>query len=86
MNLKLSDELRQAIQNSQGRPVELQDDRTQSVYVIVAREEFQRIVEDRLRQELQIGFDEADAGITDNWDVEEMLEAARNRRHTSANS
>lgn len=77
MNPKLSEEQREAIRTSHGRPVEVEDDRTHSLYVLVARDDFQRMVEERLRRELQIAFDQADVGDVDEWDVEEMLDAAR---------
>lgn len=76
MTPKLSEEQRQAIDDRQGRPVEVEDDRTQRVYVLVARDEFHRLVEEQLRRELQIGFDQADAGDVGDWDVDEMLQAA----------
>jgi hypothetical protein len=77
MNPKVSDEQREAIRTSHGRPVEVEDDRTQSLYVLVARDDFQRLVEERLRRELQIAFDQAAAGEVDDWNIEEMLDAAR---------
>lgn len=70
---KLSDEQRLAIHNRDGGPVEVEDDRTQRVYVLVARDEFHRLVEEQLRAELQVGFDQADAGDVGDWNVEEML-------------
>jgi len=79
MTPKLSEEQRQAIQNQEGGPVEVEDDRTQRVYVLVARDEFHRLVEEQLRRELQVGFDQADAGEVGDWDVEEMLQEARQR-------
>lgn len=80
MTIKLPDELRQAIDDGEGGPIEIEDDRTQRVYVLVAREELHRLIDDRLRRELQIGFDQADAGDEDDWDVNEILEEAHRRR------
>lgn len=76
---KLSDEQRLAI-NREGGPVEVQDDRTQRVYVLVARDEFHHLVEQQLRRELQIGFDQADAGDVGDWNLDEMLQGARQRQ------
>lgn len=81
MTPKLSEEQRQAIVDCQGRPVEVEDDRTQRVYVLVARDEFHRLVDEKLRRELQIGFDQADAGDVGDWDIAEMLQEAH-RRHS----
>ena len=76
MTPKLSEEQRQAIVDCQGRPVEVEDDRTQRVYVLVARDEFHRLMEDKLCRELQIAFDQADAGDVGDWDIAEMLREA----------
>jgi hypothetical protein len=86
MTPKLSEEQRQALENHAGRPVEVEDDRTRRVYVLVARDEFQRLVEEQLRRELQVGFDQADAGDVGEWNVEEMLAAARERHGSDAAS
>ena len=82
MTPKLSDEQRLAIQHREGGPVEVEDDRTKRVYVLVARDEFDHLVEDQLKRELKIGFDQADAGDIGDWDLEEMLQGAR-QRHAS---
>jgi hypothetical protein len=44
MVAKLSNigEVRKALYESQGKPVELEDDQTQKVYVLVPREDFQK--------------------------------------------
>jgi hypothetical protein len=82
MTPKLSEEQRQAIQNRDGGPIEVEDDRTQRVYVLVSRDQFHHMVEEQLRVELQIGFDQADAGDVSDWDVDEMLREAH-QRHSS---
>ena len=50
MVAKLTNEMREALQQSGGRPVEVEDDQTQRVYVIVTRDEFRdmqhRVVHD----------------------------------------
>ena len=79
MTPKLSDEQRLAIQHRDGGPVEVEDDRTKRVYVLLARDEFDHLVEDQLKRELKIGFDQADAGDIGDWDLEEMLQGARHR-------
>lgn len=86
MTPKLSEEQRQAIQNRDGGPVEVEDDRTQRVYVLVARDQFHRLVEEQLRAELQVGFDQADAGDVDEWNVEEMVQEAHQRHSSKAAS
>ena len=82
MTPKLSEEQRQAIQNRDGGPVEVEDDRTQRMYVLIARDQFHHLVEEQLRAELKVGIDQADAGEVDEWKVEEMIQEAH-RRHSS---
>ena len=79
MTPKLSEEQRQAIQNRDGGPVDVEDDRTHRMYVLVARDEIYRLVEEQLRAELQVGLDQADSGDVGEWNVEEMLQAAHSR-------
>ncbi len=81
MTLKLSEEQCRAIQHHDGGPVEVEDSSTHRVYVLVDRDKFQLLVEERLRAELQIGFDQADSNDVDEWDVEDMLRDAH-LRHT----
>ena len=81
---KLSEEQRQAIQNRDGRPVEVEDDHTQRVYVLVARDEFYRLVQQHLRADLQVGFDQADAGDVGEWNIDKMLLAAHQRHSSKA--
>lgn len=85
MRPKLSEEQRQAIRKTHGGPVEVEDDPTHRVYIIVARDEFHQLVEEQLRQELQIGFDQADAGDIGEWNIETLLAEAY-RRHDSPES
>jgi hypothetical protein len=80
---KLSEEQRQAIESKPGEPIEIVDDHTQGVYILVAREDFRKPIEDRLRRELQIAFDQVENGDVADWDVEEMLQEAH-RRHLSS--
>jgi hypothetical protein len=77
---KLTDEQRQALESRPGRPVEVEDDRTQRVYILVARDDFQSLFDERLRRELEVGFEQADKGEVEDWDLDEMLNEARRRR------
>jgi hypothetical protein len=82
---KLTEEQRQAIRNSPGHAVEVEDEETQRVYVLVARDDFRQLVDDALKRELQIGFDQADSGDVADWDVEEIL-AEAHRRYSARTS
>lgn len=84
MNPYLSDEQREAIESKHGGPIEVRDDRTQQVYVLIGRDQFRQLVEEQLRRDLQIGFDQADAGDVAAWNVEEVLQEARRRQSSQA--
>jgi bifunctional DNA-binding transcriptional regulator/antitoxin component of YhaV-PrlF toxin-antitoxin module len=79
---KLTDEQRAALSIHPGTAVEVEDEQTRRIYVLVAKDDFRQLVDGSLRRELQIGFDQADAGDVAEWDVEEILAEAR-RRHAS---
>jgi len=77
---KLTDEQRLALESRPGQPVEIEDDRTQRIYILVARDDFQSLCDERLRRELEVGFEQADRGDVADWDLDEMLNEARRRR------
>ena len=77
---KLTDEQRQALEARPGQPVEIEDDRTQRVYILVARDDVQPLFDEQLRRDLQVGFEQADRGDVEDWDLDEMLGEARRRR------
>lgn len=78
MSPTLTDEQRQALDAADG-VVEIHDDRTQRVYVLVAKDQFRDLIDVELRSQLQIGFDQADRGEVDDWDAEEILSEAHRR-------
>lgn len=79
MILKLTEEQRQSIQANTGDLVEIEDEHTQRVYVLVEKAAYRQMIDETLRQKLQVGFDEADAGDVADWDVEEILAEAHRR-------
>jgi len=85
MTPKLTDEMRHALQTHPGQPVEVEDSETRQVYVLVAKEDFRGLVRDELLRELQVGFDQADAGQLVDWNPEEIKAEGR-RRLQSAES
>ena len=80
MTPKITNEMRKALHQHPGKPLEVEDDQTQTVYVLVAKEDFREMVDQELRRQLQIGFDQADRGELEEWDVEEFLDRMH-RRH-----
>jgi hypothetical protein len=62
MSPKITQQQREAILANPDGPIELEDDPTKRIYILVSKDGFRRMVDDLFRQELQIGFDQADAG------------------------
>ncbi len=77
---KLTEEMRQALRHQPDTPLEIEDDETRTSYVVIAKETFAQMVDEELRRQLQIGFDQADAGQVSDWDINEVL-AEAHRRH-----
>jgi hypothetical protein len=81
---KLTDEQRLALESRPGQPVEIEDDHTQRVYILVARDDFQSLCDERLRRELEVGFEQADratwqTGISTRCSVKRDGGATRKR-------
>lgn len=81
---RITEEQREALEQSAGGPVEVEDDRTRKVYLLIEEDEARRRLGDWLRRELQIGFDQADRGESRPWDIEATL-AEAHRRHAGRN-
>ena len=82
--IKITDELRDAIEQEQGLPVKLEDDKTKKVYLLVDKENAQNLFDQWLRRELQIGFDQADRGEVVPWDPERIKAEGRHRPNDSS--
>ncbi len=80
MSPKLTDEMRAALMSQPGGLVEIEDDQTHKVYILIEQPQARSLLRDALRRELQIGFDQADRGESEPWDIQETLAEAR-RRH-----
>lgn len=74
---KLTEEMRRALDQQPGQPLEIEDEATHRVYILVPKEDFPQMVDEQLRRQLQIGFDQADAGDVIAWDID----AFRERMH-----
>jgi hypothetical protein len=80
MTPKLTEDMREALSRRSGGPIEVEDERTEKVYVLVEREAFGKLVDDTLRQALQVGLEQSDRGESEPWDVEDFLKEAH-RKH-----
>jgi hypothetical protein len=79
MILPLSDEMREAIHNAQGQPLELLDEQTSKRYLLVESSGVDQLWEEWVQRSLQPAFDEADRGELRPWDPE-RIEAEGRRR------
>jgi hypothetical protein len=84
MTPKITNEMRQALRDSEGQPVTVEDEETRRIYVLVARDEFCRLADDELRRQLQIGFDQADRGESGSWNADEIKAEGRRRLSQTA--
>lgn len=76
---KLTDEMRAALRAQPGGLVEVEDDQTHKVYILIEQPQARRLLGDALSRELQIGFDQADRGESEPWDIEATLTEAHRR-------
>lgn len=71
---KLTEEMRRALAQQPGIPLEIEDEATRQLYLIIPKEAFGQLVDEQLRRQLQIGFDQADAGDVVDWDIDAFLD------------
>ena len=76
MVLPITDEMRAAIQAQPGLPLQFADEQTQQSFILVDLEEYRRLLADRLREDLQVAFDQAERGEIAPWNVDEFLRKA----------
>lgn len=80
MTLKLTKKQREALQQDPTKPLRVEDDETEKVYVILDEQALPSLWDEYIRRELQRGLDQLDRGEVEEWDVESFL-AAAHRRH-----
>jgi hypothetical protein len=77
MVLPLTDDQRAAIRQQAGVPLCLADEETQQTFVLVEISEYRKLVEQQLRRELQLSFEQAEHGDVALWNVDEFLAKAK---------
>ncbi|HUT09632.1 MAG TPA: hypothetical protein VMY42_03985 [Thermoguttaceae bacterium] len=70
---KLTDEQRQAVRFQPGGFTRVEDDQTEKVYFLIEESRAKELYDQWLRQQLQVGFAEADRGQLAEWDLEMFL-------------
>ena len=73
-------ELQQALDRDRQGPVYIVDADGNTTHVVLPLADARELLDQWLRRELQIGFDQADRGESEPWDVEATL-AEAHRRH-----
>lgn len=80
---KLTDEMREALQENPEQRITVQDDRTHAYYVLLPQEKFEELDrfrrEQELRAKLQVAFDQTDRGECGPWDIEATIAQAHRR-------
>jgi hypothetical protein len=77
---EITPEMREALARQPGAPVEVRDDRTSKIYLLVDRESGRALTEQWLREQLDIGLTAADRGDVVRLNVAEIKDAGRLRR------
>ncbi len=78
---KITDEMREILARNPDQPVQVEDDETHRTYFLIESEQVRRLFDDHLRRELQIGFEQADRGESQPWDIQQT-HAEAHRRHS----
>jgi hypothetical protein len=77
---KLTDEMRQALTARPSGPIPIEDDQTQSFYVLLTKDEYCRMQDDYYRRQLQITFDQVNRGEVSDLDMNALLAESHRRR------
>jgi hypothetical protein len=77
--LKLTDEMRQALASRPTGPIPIEDDQTQSQYVLLTKDDYIHLHDDYIRRELQVAFDQVDRGEVSDLDMKALLAEAHRR-------
>ncbi len=77
-----TDEIRDALRREPSKPLRVQDDVTQKVYVIFDEQALPTLWDEYIRREVQRGIDQLDRGEGQPLDIEATIAEAR-RRHAA---
>ncbi|MBL8830284.1 MAG: hypothetical protein JNM18_25125 [Planctomycetaceae bacterium] len=81
----ITSNLREALQQQVG-PLEVHDQLTNRDYIVLPKEDYQKLVRHEFRQWLQVGIDQAEQGVEAEWDTGEFIAEARRRFQPRDNS
>lgn len=77
MALEITDDLRSAVLEHPGQPVRIHDSQSDRDYVLLEESLIGGLVDQWLRRELQIGFDQIDRGECVDWNPDQIKADAR---------
>ncbi len=77
MSPKITNEMRDALNEHAGQPVRVEDDQTHKTYYLVAESDAPELIDNWLARELQKGFDAADRGEVSDWDPQRIKAEGR---------
>jgi hypothetical protein len=80
-----TDEQHRVLQTERESPVVIVDSQGKATHVVLPIEDARRMLDSRLAQELQIGFDQADRGEWVEWDPERIKAEGRRLLHQRSN-
>jgi hypothetical protein len=80
MTPKITVEMRAALAQHPGQPVEVCDDETKKIYLLVDAESGRALTEQWLREQLQVGLDAAERGEIVAFDVDAIKAEGRARQ------
>jgi len=79
MTPKLTKEMRAALEKHPNEPVSVEDDRTHKVYLLIEQDRARDLLDQWLRSELQIGFEQANRGDITPWHPDRIKSEGRRR-------
>lgn len=80
---KLTPEMREALAAHQGQPIEIQDDQTQRVYILVARDQAREQLDQWVMRQLLAAESDISEGRVVPWNKEQVLAQAGLRPTTA---
>ncbi len=82
MTPKITAEMRTALETQPGRPVQVEDEQTRKVYLLIDAESGRALAEQWIRDQLKVGFDAAARGEVVTFDTD-AIKAEGRQRHGS---
>ncbi|MEX2186217.1 MAG: hypothetical protein WD875_05470 [Pirellulales bacterium] len=79
MQLHLTDELREALRQNPGQPLQIHDEQSQKDYLLIEAEAATHLMGDWLRQAIDEGVRAVEEGRVFDWNPEDTIRRGRER-------